>query len=55
MSSGLSKLSLQSCNVETDKKVDASKCKINSKEAGSIFTEMIDCTNKNKISYSSDE
>lgn len=55
MSSGRSNLMLQSCSIEKDKKVEAAKCRVNSKKSGVVYTGMINCTNPSKISFNSDE
>lgn len=55
LSSGLSRLSLESCAIEKDQKVETDKCKLNAKESGVVYTDLINCFNTNKIGFDSDE
>lgn len=52
---GGSTLSLQNCDIKTGKGVAANKCKLNSKESGTINTALVNCTNSSKISYTNNE
>lgn len=55
MSSGHSNLVLQSCTIEKDKRVEVGKCKVNTKQSGAIYTELINCNNVAGISFYSDD
>lgn len=55
MSSGHSNLVLQSCTIEKDKRVEVDKCKVNGKNSGAIYTELINCKIASGISFNSDD